>query len=70
MTKLFSKADYKETASMILDLTGGGAAGPAGENQLVTPECYDAFLCLLGEEVVEEFNCPDLEAGSPVEPKE
>lgn len=55
---------------MILDLTGGGEAGPAGENQLVDPKCYDAFLCLLGEEAVPSLNCPVLEAGSPVENKD
>lgn len=66
-TKVFAKEAHREGALTILELTGGGASGPAGENQLVDPNCYDAFMCSHGDAVVEKFLCPALDSASPVE---
>ena len=51
----------------MLEITGGGEGGAAGANQLVDPNCYDAFMCTAGDIVVDKFHCPALEKASPVE---
>jgi hypothetical protein len=50
------------------ELTGGGATGAAGENQLVDPCYYAAFMCQNGTAVVTEFNCPALEGACALDP--
>jgi hypothetical protein len=66
-TKIYTKEAHREGVLMVLEITGGGENGPAGENQLVDPNCYDAFLNSAGDAVVEKFYCPALDTASPVE---
>jgi hypothetical protein len=66
-TKIYTKAAHREAVLLVLEITGGGEHGAAGENQLVDPSCYDAFMCSAGDEVLEEFHCPSLQSASPVE---
>lgn len=66
-TKIYTKEAHREGVLLVLEITGGGAQGAAGENQLVDPDCYDAFLCSAGDEVLEDFDCPSLDTASPVE---
>lgn len=67
-TKIFTKAAYEEAVLMVLEITGGGENGAAGENQLVDRDCYDAFLNSAGHAVMEDFSsCPALVTASPVE---
>lgn len=66
-TKLYTKEAHKEAVLLVLEITGGGEQGPAGQNQLVDPNCYDAFLCSAGDAVLENFSCPALDTASPVE---
>ena len=53
---------------MVLEITGGGEHGAAGQNQLVDRDCYDAFLNSAGHAVLEDFSsCFSLVIASPVE---
>ena len=66
-TKIYAKEEHLEGVLLVLEITGGGAEGAAGENQLVDENCYDAFLCSAGHAVVQDFHCPALDHATPVE---
>ena len=65
-TNIFLKEGYQNAVFEVAEKTEGGLYGAAGKHKIVDADCYDAFSCSSGDDVVKSFYCPALENFSPI----